>query len=100
MPNHGSKTKFTVAMEPGVADLLDRAVAGIGTTRSAVVEEAISEWLRQHMERDRRRLGGEADAARVEAIMVLEALRFQFPAMQDISDDELRQRALAALDGR
>jgi predicted transcriptional regulator len=97
---HGSKTRFTVAVDAGVADLLDRMVAGTKTTRSAAVEEAISEWLRRLMEQDRRRLDGVGDEARIAAMMVLTALRFQFPAMQGIPDDELRRRATAALEGR
>lgn len=100
MPNHGAKTKFTVAMEPGVADLLDRVVAGMGTTRSAVVEEAVAEHLRRMMEQDRRRLDGVGDEARVAAMMILAALRYQFPAMESVSDEELRGRAIAALEGR
>ena len=100
LSKHGSKTRFTVAVDAGVADLLDRTVAGTKTTRSAAVEEAVSEWLRRRMEQDRRRLDGIGDEARLAAVMVLEALRYQFPAMRGISDDELRQRATAALEGR
>ena len=100
MPRHGSKTKFSVVMDPVVAELLDRAMAGMGITRSAAVEEAVSEWLRRRMGQDRRRLDGALDEARIAATMVLEALRYQFPAMENISDDELRRRAMAALEGR
>ena len=100
VPRHGTKARFTVVMDPNVADLLDHAVAGAGTTRSAAVEEAVAEWIRRRMERDRRRLDGVGDEARTAAMMVLEALRFQFPAMRSVSDDELRSRAIAALEGQ
>lgn len=100
MPRNGSKTRFTVAVNPSVADLLDRVVAGMRTTRSAAVEEAVSEWLRRRVEQDLRRLDGTGEGARLAAMMVLEALRYQFPAMREISDDELRRRATAALEGR
>ena len=100
MDKHASRTRFTVAIEGGVAELLDRTVAGMRTTRSAVVEEAVSEWLRRRTEQDRRCLNGAEDEARIAATMVLEALRYQFPAMNALDYDELRRRAMAALEGR
>jgi hypothetical protein len=72
-----------------------------------VVEEAISESLRRRIEEDHEaldRLAGDgrssrrsdAAEARIAAGMVLQALRYQFPAMREVSDEQLRRRAIAA----
>ena len=112
MPGGRTRTRFTVAIDPGLAKALDARVRGKGTTRSAAVEEALSWWLRMLAEQEaeeleqlsnlgngRRAKRSEATEARIAAEMVLEALRYQFPAMQDVSDYELRRRALSKLNG-
>lgn len=103
MPEGRAKTRFTVAVDPGLARALDFRVKGSGMTRSAAVEEALSCWLRASAQKDAGELdrsgGGqearrsEAAEAKVAARMVLEALRFQFPAMREVGDEELRRRA-------
>jgi ribbon-helix-helix CopG family protein len=104
-----TKARITVAIDPILARALDGQAKGRGVTRSAAVEEAVSEWLRSRIEetygvlersgetngRARSRLSEAAEAA-VAAGMVLEALRHQFPAMRDVTDEELRRRALAS----
>lgn len=108
MPGGRTKTRITVAIDPGLAKALDARVRGKGTTRSAAVEEALSWWLRVMAEQDgeeieqlsngRRTGRGEAAEARIAVEMVLEALRYQFPAMEGLSDLELRRRVLSKLD--
>lgn len=107
MPVGRTKTRFTVAVDPNLAKALDVRVRGREITRSAAVEEALSWWLRMMADQDGEeldRLGNgrgrgrsEAAEARIAATMVLEALRHQFPAMRDMSDHELRSRALSTL---
>lgn len=113
MPPGRTKSRITVAIEPVLARALDAQARSMGVTRSALVEEAISEWLRRRIEEDYGTLQGlekkngkalstpgetseEDGEATVAARMVLEALRYQFPAMQQISDEELRRRALVS----
>ena len=108
MPEGRTKSRITVAIDPALARGLDGQARSRGVTRSAAVEEAISEWLRSRIEETygalewlegngRSSLGrGEAAEAAVAAGMVLEALRHQFPAMRDVTDEELRRRALAS----
>ena len=108
MPGGRTKARFTVAIDPVLARALDGQAASAGVTRSAAVEEAVSEWLRSRIEEtyrnlerrgenERARSGrGEAAEAAVAAGMVLEALRHQFPAMRDVTDEALRRRAIAS----
>jgi hypothetical protein len=109
MPGGRTKARVTVAIDPVLARALDSQTRARGLTRSAAVEEAISEWLRSRIEETygvlerggenngRARSGlSEATEAAVAAGMVLEALRHQFPAMRDVTDEELRRRALAS----
>jgi hypothetical protein len=109
MPGGRTKARITVAIDPVLAQALDGQAKSGGVTRSAAVEEAISEWLRHRIaetygvldrggENNGRARSGlsEASEARIAAEMVLEALRYQFPAMRDVTDEELRRRALAA----
>jgi hypothetical protein len=108
MPGRRTKARITVAIDPILARALDGQAASKGMTRSAAVEEAVSEWLRSRIEKTyailerggengRARSGrSEAAEARIVARMVLEALRHQFPAMRDVTDQELRRRALAS----
>ena len=108
MPGGRTKSRITVAIDPALARALDGQAKSKGITRSAAVEEAISEWLRRRIEetygllersKENGRAGpGRSDAAeaRIIAGMVLEALRHQFPAMRDVTDEELRRRAIAA----
>jgi predicted transcriptional regulator len=103
-----TKARITVAIDPVLARGLDGQAWARGLTRSAVVEEAISEWLQRRIEEtyrilertgenERARSGrSEAAEAAVVAGMVLEALRHQFPAMRHVTDEELRRRALAS----
>ena len=101
MPEGRSKKRFTVAIDPGLARALDFRAKGEGMTRSAAVEEALSFWLRALAEEDAEGLDGypgrpkhgRGEGAEIAARMVLEALRFQFPAMRGVSDAELRHRA-------
>ena len=101
MPERRAKTRFTVAVDPGLARALDFRARGAGVTRSAAVEEALSCWLRASAVDDADELDrsagrpkhGRGEGAEVAARMVLEALRFHFPAMRDLSDGELRRRA-------
>jgi hypothetical protein len=109
MPRGRTKARITVAIDPILARALDGQAKSRGVTRSAAVEEAVSEWLRSRIEetygvlersgenngRARSRLS-EAAEARIAAGMVLEALRHQFPAMREVGDEELRRRALAS----
>ena len=105
----GRKPAFTVAIDPTIAQAVDERARGKQITRSAAVEEALAWWLQTLAEQDGEelaRLGNRRRASRTEAIaeakiaaqMVLEALRYQFPAMQELSDHELRQRSLSKLD--
>jgi hypothetical protein len=108
MPVKRTRARITVAIDPVLARALDGQAKSRGVTRSAAVEEAISEWLRRRIEEDYEaldRLGGdgrsssgrsEAAEARIAAGMVLEALRHQFPAMREVGDEQLRRRAIAA----
>jgi predicted transcriptional regulator len=103
-----TKSRITVAIDPVLARALDGQAKSGGLTRSAAVEEAVSEWLRRRIEEtygvlerssesERVRSGpSEAAEAAVAAGMVLEALRHQFPAMRDVTDEELMRRALAS----
>jgi 50S ribosomal subunit-associated GTPase HflX len=107
-----TKTRITVAIDPVLARALDGQAKSGGMTRSAAVEEAISEWLRNRIEETYgllERGGGngragpgrsEAAEARIIAGMVLEALRHQFPAMREVTDEELRRRAIASQERR
>jgi hypothetical protein len=108
MPGGRTKARITVAIDPMLARALDGQAKSRGVTRSAAVEEAISEWLRSRIEetygvlersKENGRSGSgrsEAAEARIAAGMVLEALRHQFPAMREVTDEELRRRALAS----
>ena len=108
MPRGRTKSRITVAIDPALARALDGQARSGGVTRSAAVEEAVSEWLRRRIEEtygllERSKENGSAgpgrnDAAeaRIIAGMVLEALRHQFPAMRDVTDEELRRRAIAS----
>jgi hypothetical protein len=112
MPGGRTKSRITVAIDPVLARALDGQANSGGITRSAAVEEAISEWLRHRIEETYRileqskengRAGpgrSEAAEAAVAAGMVLEALRHQFPAMREVTDEELRRRAMAARERR
>jgi hypothetical protein len=111
MPGGRTKSRITVAIDPVLARALDGQARSGGITRSAAVEEAISEWLRRRIEETYgllERSGGngrspgrsEAAEAAVAAGMVLEALRHQFPAMREVTDEELRRRAIAAQEKR
>jgi predicted transcriptional regulator len=107
-----TKSRITVAIDPALARALDGQARDRGVTRSAAVEEAISEWLRRRIEEtygvlERSKENGRAGSGRSEAAdaaivaeMVLEALRHQFPAMREVTDEELRRRALAARERR
>jgi predicted transcriptional regulator len=107
VPRGRTKTRFTVAVDPWLAEALDERTRGMETTRSAAVEEAVTWWLRMLAERETGeldRLGNgrktgqsEATEARIVAAMVLEALRHQFPAMAELGDDELRRRVFSRL---
>ncbi len=107
MPGGRAKTRITVAVEPALVRALDGQAKSRGLTRSAAVEEALSEWLRGRMEEDSETLDrldgrngttkrGGADEAEIAARMVLEAMRYQFPAMREITDEDLRRWALEA----
>jgi Arc/MetJ-type ribon-helix-helix transcriptional regulator len=107
VPGGRSKTRITVAVEPALVRALDGQAKSRGITRSAAVEEALSEWLRQRMEEDSEtldRLEGRngsaerngADEAEIAARMVLEAMRYQFPAMREVTDEDLRRWAMEA----
>ncbi len=104
-----TKARITVAIDPVLARELDGQARARGLTRSAAVEEAISEWLRSRIEETYGALDGlgengrarssgrsEAAEARIASGMVLEALRHQFPAMREVGDEELRRRAIAS----
>jgi predicted transcriptional regulator len=107
VPEGRSKKRFTVAVDPGLARALDFRAKGAGMTRSAAVEEALSCWLRALAEEEVESLDrpaggrrhGRGDEAGIAARMVLEALRFQFPAMRGVSDAELRRRATSGTEG-
>ena len=108
MPGGRTKSRITVAIDPVLARALDAQARSGGITRSAAVEEAISEWLRSRIEEtygflerskeNGRARPGRSDAAEaaVAAGMVLEALRHQFPAMREVTNEELRCRAIAS----
>ena len=72
--------------------------------RSEAAEEAILEWIRRRIEGDRGHITGLNErlddrtrllerTTRLAAETILEALRFQFPALKDLSGEELRRRA-------
>lgn len=108
MPGGRIKTRITVAIDPNLAQALDARASGRKINRSVAVEEALSWWLKIMAEQDAEELGqfsdgrrkrwSEATEAKIVAQMVLEALRYQFPAMQDMSDYDLRRRVLSKLD--
>ena len=108
MPGGRTKTRITVAIDPGLAQALDARARGRKINRSVAVEEALTWWLREMAEQDGERLDrlsngrrrrSEATEAQIAAEMVLEALRYQFPAMEGLSDLELRRRVLSKLNG-
>lgn len=108
MPGGRTKAKITIAIDPVVARALDAWAEARGVSRSAAAEEAVSEWLRRVMEEQgealdradgrRSRTGrGEAAEARIAAGMVLQAMRYQFRSLADLTDGDLRRRATGAI---
>lgn len=105
MPRGRTKDRLTVALDPKVARALRAEAAARNATVSGVAEEALRAFLRnvhlvavEELSGPGGRDGGEE--AVVAAGMVLELLRYQFPSAGDISDGELRRRAVATLGGR
>jgi predicted transcriptional regulator len=106
VPEGRAKARITVAVQPEIVRALDEAARGRGITRSAAVEGAVEGWLRVRIEEHgetldrlsekRESRNGGASEAGLAAWMVLEALRYQFPAMQSVGNDELRRRAVEA----
>lgn len=100
--------RITTTVPAELKRLLDSAIEGRGITRSQAVSQAIAEYVRRLVEEDTERafklgsrIDGQADRiagmtseAQLRADMVLEALRYQFPALEGISNGELRRRAL------
>lgn len=109
-----TKSKISLALDPALVRALDAKARGRGASRSATAEEAMWEGIRLQVEAEREALGmigdrlgasgarspgrgSEASEAKIAAGMVLEALKYQFPAMSEIDDGELRRRATAAI---
>lgn len=105
MPRGRTKDRLTVALDPVVARSLRVEAAARKATVSGVAEEALRVFLRDaHREASERLAGpdgrdGDEESAIV-AGMVLELLRYQLPSAGDISDEELRRRAVAVRGGR
>ncbi len=94
------KARITTTVDAHVLRLLDAQLEGRGVSRSEAVAEAIGEWVRRKVAEDRERvdgLGERVEEASLEARMVLEALRYQFPPINKLSDAELKRRARAGL---
>jgi urease gamma subunit len=102
------KVRVTVSLPAAVARQLDEQRRGLDLNRSEAVEEAVAEWVRRRIETDQDRITGFGDrmdqqthvlerATRMAAEIVLEALRHQFPHLQEFGSDELSRRAAARL---
>ena len=102
------KVRVTVSLPAAVARQLDEQRSGLGLNRSEAVEKAVAEWLRRRIEADQGRIIGLSErmdeqsrtlerATRMAAEIVLEALRYQFPHLQEFGSDELSRRAAARL---
>ncbi len=108
MPGGRTKTKISIAIDPVIARVLEARAKAKGVSRSAAVEEALSVWLRRLIEEEHGVLDrleengrlsgprGDAEEARIAAGMVLAAMRYQFRALEELDDEELRRRAVAA----
>lgn len=94
------KARITTTVDAHVLRLLDAQLEGRGVSRSEAVAEAMEEWVRRKVAEDRERvdgLGEKVEEATLEARMVLEALRYQFPPINELTDLELKRRARASL---
>lgn len=98
------KTRITVSIEASTARMLDDQLRGRGLNRSEAVEEAILGWVGRRVEADQARATGLSEklddqarllqsATRLAAGTILEALCYQFPALNGLSEKELRRRA-------
>lgn len=102
-----TKVRFTVAVDPEVARIFDTQVRSRQIPRGLAAEEAFAEWARRQVMGHWDDLGrtaagdpsavGLPDEATIASWMVLQALRFQFPAMRDLGDEQLRILALRAI---
>lgn len=107
MPEGRTKSRLTVAVAPEVARALDAQARGRQISRSRAAEEAFAEWARRQVEGQWDALGrmtaGEPsaavlpDEATIASWMVLQALKYQFPSLRDVSDEQLRILALRAI---
>lgn len=100
--------RITTTIPAEMKRLLDGAIEARGLTRSEAVAQAVAEYVRRLVEEDTERaflLGSKIDRradevkgmtreAQTRADMVLEALRYQFPNLGNVSNDELKRRAL------
>ncbi len=94
------KARITTTVDAHVLRLLDGQLEGRGVSRSEAVAEAMEDWVSRKVAEDRERvdgLGEKVKEASLEARMVLEALRYQFPQINVLSDTELKRRARAGL---
>lgn len=103
-PGRG-KQRLTISLDPEVARALRADAAARELSVSRVAEEALRRLLlRSHQEALEKLSdqggcdGGTGNAEEVEIVawMSVELFRHQFPASRDISDEELRRRAVAA----
>jgi hypothetical protein len=103
MQRTNPKTRITISLDATTARVLDDQRRGRGMNRSEAVEEAILEWVRSRVEGDLGRITGLVEklddqtrllerATRLSTKTILEALRYQFPALNGLSDEELVRR--------
>ncbi len=95
------KVRITTTVDAHVLRLLDAQLEGRGVSRSEAVAESIEEWVRRKVAEDCERVDGlreKVEEASLEARMVLEALRYQFAPINELSDTELKRRARASLE--
>ncbi len=105
------RVRVTVSLPAAVARQLEDQRRGTGMNRSEAVEEAITAWVRRRIETDQDLATGLSERleaqelalrrqVRLSAQEVLEALKHQFSALANFSDEELERRAGAALERR
>lgn len=101
--------RVTVTIDGALKRLLDERAHDLGISRSEATEQALSEWVRRGVESDIEsnygygaqmeshtdRLASMIYESQIRGEMVIEALRYQFAPINELSNEELRRRARA-----